>query len=99
MDLYFHDRSYDRLAFDRAYTHGLPEAVVTLYRKRLQILRAARDLTDLTSLQCLRVRKVASRPRQTLSLYLSPSHRLIVEFHERSSPCQIWIVEIRDVQP
>jgi len=98
MEIYFRDPSYDRLEVDRTYTHGLPAAVVTFYRKRLQLLRAARDVADLTAMQCLRVRFLDTRPRRSFSVDLNGSHRLIVELRERSSPGELWTVEIREGQ-
>jgi proteic killer suppression protein len=96
MELYFYDSSYDRLEIDRAYTHGLPAPLVTLYRKRLQLLRAARDVADLAAMRTLRLVTLATHPNRTLSVHLSRPYCLIVELRERTNPSALWIVEIRE---
>ncbi len=98
MELYFLDSSFDRLEVDRAYSHGLPAAVVTLYRKRLQLLRAARDVADLAAMRCLRLGPAGAHPNRRFSVHLNRSYRLMVELRQQTNPSALWIVDIREGQ-
>jgi toxin HigB-1 len=95
MELAFDDKAYDRLEVDAAYSHGLPAAVVALYRSRLQLLRAARDERDLTAIRCLRFRPLLARSRRQHSVRLNNQYCLIVELQRRPNGVALQIVEVR----
>lgn len=98
MELSFADTDYDRLEVDPTYTHGLPASVVTLYRSRLQLLRAARDASDLRALKCLRFHPLETHSDSRHSVRLDDQHCLIVELHEQSPAAALLIVELRSTQ-
>ncbi len=95
MELLFHDRSYDRLEADSAYHHGFSSDVVALYRKRLQILRAARDEGDLAALQCLHFARIPRRSRAEYTVDLNDRFQLIVELKPRAPSSVIFAIEVR----
>jgi proteic killer suppression protein len=99
MEIYFHDPSYDRLEVDAAYLHGFPAAVVTLYRMRLQLLRAARNEGDLTAMRCLRFSPLETRSSREYSVHLNSRYGLIVELRTQSGRSVLWVVEVRISQP
>lgn len=96
MELSFDDTDYDRLEVDPAYTHGLPASVVALYRSRLQILRAARDESDLQAMQCLRFHPLETAFDSKYSIHLGEQHCLIVELQAHSRDLQILEVRTTD---
>lgn len=96
MELLFDDRDYDRLEVDSAYTRGLSASVVTLYRSRLQLLRAARDDGDLQAMRCLRFQRLETSSKFHHSIHLDEQHCLVVELHPHSTALRI--VEVRTVQ-
>jgi toxin HigB-1 len=95
MELSFIDKDYDRLEVDVGYSHGLPAAVVGLYRSRLQLLRAARDEHDLASMRCLAFRPLNARSRRHHSIRLNNQYCLIVELQRRRGDAFLQIEEVR----
>jgi proteic killer suppression protein len=95
MELIFNDDGYDRLEVDASYSHGLPTAVVSLYRSRLQLLRAARDEHDLASMRCLALRPLNAPSRRHHSIRLNNQYCLIVELKKRPGDTFLQIVEVR----
>jgi proteic killer suppression protein len=95
MELYFHDPSYDRLEADREYLHGFPVSVVSQYRKRLQLFRAARDERDLAAMRCLRFSQLEARSGRKYSVHLNNHYRLIIELRPRSDRRVLWVVEVQ----
>ena len=53
MELRFGRDELSRLETDRLFTGGLPPAVVTAYRRRIQLLRAIPDGRELPLWRCL----------------------------------------------
>lgn len=96
MELSFADTDYDRLEVDPQYSHGLPASVVALYRSRLQLLRAARDASDIEALKCLRFRPLETRSNSRHSVHLDDKHCLVVELQEQSPAAALLIVEVRN---
>lgn len=99
MEVYFEDDSYDRLYVDRGYSAGFSPQIVSLYRRRVQILRAARDENDLAAMQCLNVVRTGANPGHRLSIRLDDQHRLLVELRSKSDQTAVWVLGIERAQP
>lgn len=93
MELLFNEPVYDRLETDSRYDHGLPSDVVALYRKCLQILRAARHEGDLKALRCLRLAATRFRARPGYTIYLNDDFHLLVELNGREQ--NILVIEVQ----
>lgn len=83
MEVEFSDPAYDRLEADRSYTHGLPSPVVSAYRMRLQLLRAAANERDLTSLRMLGLVRLDSSLK-AYSIPLIDGYALTLDLKARS---------------
>lgn len=79
----FSDPAYDRLETDRSYTHGLPAPVVSAYRMRLQLLRAAANDRDLSSMRMLRLACLDNSPN-AYSIQLADGYALTLDLKARS---------------
>jgi toxin HigB-1 len=95
MEVTFSDPAYDRLETDRSYTHNLPSSVVSAYRMRLQLLRAARDENDLAAMRCLCLRPLQARSQRRRTIQLDSEYRLVLEVLRRSGEVVVRIVEVR----
>lgn len=95
MELTFEDKAYDRLEVDASYSRGFPAAVVTLYRSRLQLLRAAHDHRDLTAMRCLYFHSLPGRSRRQHAIRLNDEYSLIVELQTQlGTAARILVVRI-----
>ena len=90
MEVEFSDPAYDRLEIDRSYSHGLPPSVVSAYRMRLQLLRAAANETDLTSMRMLGLARLGKSPH-AYSIRLTDGYELTLELRARSPCTLVWI--------
>lgn len=98
MELIFGDKDYERLEADPSFTHGFSAPVVTLYRSRLQLLRAAHAERDLTAMRCLCYQpSLSTRSRRRHSIRLNSSHSLIIELRRRPDDQIARIVIVRIV--
>lgn len=79
----FNDPAYDRLETDPSYTHDLPSPVVSAYRMRLQLLRAAANERDLTSMRMLGLAALDNSPR-AYSIPLTDGYALTLDVKTRS---------------
>lgn len=98
MRVFFHDKCYERLEIDASYEHGLPAQVVTVYRKRLQVLRAVRNEADLGAMSCLRFAGVDAHSGNKYAIHLNDEYRLIVELRMEANGNVLWIVGVREGQ-
>lgn len=96
MEMEFKDRSYDRLETDAKFTGGFAQAIVSLYRKRLQQIRAAFDERDLVALRSLHFEKLKGNRSHQYSMRLNDQCRLIVELNGEANDKVVCIVGIED---
>ncbi|HET8629887.1 MAG TPA: type II toxin-antitoxin system RelE/ParE family toxin [Thermomicrobiales bacterium] len=96
MDVAFGTDELDRLETDSAFSMGLPEGVVSAYRKRLQIIRSAPDERDFYALKSLRYEKLKGRRQHQRSMRLNARYRLIVELDGSRDDRRVTIVGIED---
>lgn len=96
MDVEFKDRSYDRLETDAKYTAGFAQAIVSMYRRRLQQIRAAQDERDLFGLRSLRFEKLKGNRSHQYSMRLNDQWRLIVELGGNAKDKVVCIIGVED---
>jgi len=91
MDVRFADARLDRLETDRKYDAGFSQAVVTAFRKRMQLIRSAPDERVFYQLKSLHFEKLEGNRSHQHSMRLNNQWRLIIEF-ERSVPNKVVVV-------
>jgi proteic killer suppression protein len=92
----FRDESLEKLEedtrLDAAYQTGIGRA----FRKRMQVIRAAKDERDFYSLKSLHFEKLKGKREHQRSMMLNEQWRLILEIVEGNPNKIIWIVGIED---
>jgi len=87
-----------KLEMESQYGNGLLPAVVKAYRRRLQLLRSARDERDIYASKGCRFEKLKGKRSHQHSLMLTGNWRLIVQLVEldANGKKEIKIIEIVD---
>ncbi len=96
MEVKFKDEKFDRLEVDASFTAGFSSAIVTNYRKRLQMIRAASDERAFYALKSLHFEKLKGDRAGQYSMRLNDQWRLILELSTDSSGKIVVIIEIAD---
>jgi proteic killer suppression protein len=96
MDVVFADDDLDRLETDAAFTMGLPAAVVTAYRRRMQSIRAAVDERDLRVVPSWHFEKLQGKRFHQHSLRLNDQYRLVFELDVGPTGKRVRIASIED---
>jgi proteic killer suppression protein len=96
MDVRFVDTDLDRLETDARFTAGKSPALVNAFRKRMQLIRAAKDERDLRAQKSWRFEKLEGARSHQYSIRLNDQFRLIVEIEGSSSDRTIVVVSIED---
>ena len=96
MDITFSDDDLDRLEVEPGFDMGLPEGVVRVYRKRLQVIRSAPDERDFYALKSLHYEKLKGGRQHQRSMRLNAQYRLIVECDGSAQDRRVVIVGIED---
>jgi len=86
----------ERLEADASFTAGLPPAVVTAFRKRMQQIRAATDERDLYQLRSLRFERLKGKRKGQRSIRLNDQWRLIMSIEECEEGKVVVIMEVTD---
>lgn len=100
----FGDEGLRRLAIDCEFNPDPRSAEVTrAYRKRYQVIVAAKDVTDLGALACLDLRSADGPANPHASIRLTDGSRLLLDFHDDSVD-EVTVVgivesETREVTP
>jgi proteic killer suppression protein len=79
MDVEFADSDCDRLEIDPAFFMKLPSGVVKAYRSRIQGIRSAIGLSDLSALTSWHFKQIAGSQTNRYSMKLSERYRLTLE--------------------
>ena len=79
MEVEFIDADCDRLEVDGNFSAGLPGAVVSAYRKKLQFIRGAHDERDLYNWRGLNFEALKGDRSHQHSIRLNKQWRLIIE--------------------
>src|SRR6266508_4243185 len=96
MEVAFASDDLDRLETDPSFSGGLPQAVVTMYRKRLQTIRSAPDERDFYALKSLHYEKLKGKRQHQRSMRLNAQWRLVLEIEEAADGKRVKIVEIEN---
>lgn len=80
----------------RDFSAGYGREIVKAYRKRIQIIRAAKDERDLYAIKGNRFEKLKGERDHQRSLRLNDKMRLIVEIKEGTSKNKILVIGIED---
>ena len=96
MEIEFKDPSYDRLETDGSFTMGFQAHIVTLYRKRLALIRAAPDERDFYVLKGLRFEKLKADRLGQYSIRLNDKWRLIIEFLRKEKGKIVVVISVVD---
>jgi proteic killer suppression protein len=96
MKVEFDDDELDRLETDAFYTAGHSQEVVRAFRKRMQQIRAFRDVRDFLAVRSLNFEKLKGNREGQHSIRLNLQWRLVFEIRG-DHPCKvIGIIEIVD---
>ncbi len=96
MDVRFADVRLDRLETDLKYDAGFSQAVVTAFRKRLQLIRSAPDERVFYQLKSLNFEKLKGNRSHQHSMRLNDQWRLIIEFERSAQNKVVVVVSIED---
>jgi toxin HigB-1 len=96
MEVHFRDKKLDRLEADSKFDADLAQAVVTAYRRRLQIIRAAPDERVFYALKSLHFEKLQGKRSHQHSMRLNDQWRLIVEFEGAAPNKTVVVVGVED---
>ena len=96
MEVVFDDTSLDRLETDSEFDAGLAPAVVTAYRKRMQMIRAASDERAFYALRSLHFEKLKGKRRGQYSMRLNDQWRLVLRLKRVGDRKRVELVGIED---
>jgi toxin HigB-1 len=96
MEVEFKDDELDRLETDARFTAGYPAGLVSVYRKRLQMIRAASDERDFYELKSLHFEKLKGARSHQRSMRLNAQFRLIVELRGKGQEKVVYVDGIED---
>lgn len=96
MDVEFADPELERLYTDVAYTGRYAAAVVTAYRKRIQLIRNAPDERDFYALRSLHFEKLRGDRQGQHSMRLNDQWRLVLRLAANADGKTVVIIEIVD---
>ena len=92
----FKDARLERLESDARYTAGFGPAVVSAFRKRMQMIRDAKDERDFYALKSLHFERLKGDRVAQHSMRLNDQWRLILEFEEEGATKTVVVVAIED---
>jgi toxin HigB-1 len=96
MEVEFADDDLDRLEVDPLFTAGHEKGIVTAYRKKLQLIRAAQDERDFYALKSLHFEKLKGGRSHQRSMRLNNKWRLIVELAGEAPSKTVRVIGIED---
>ncbi len=96
MEVRFADARLDKLEVDAKYDAGFSQALVSLFRRRMQQVRSAVDERDFYNLKSLHFEKLKGKRSHQHSIRLNEQWRLIVEFEGIAPKKTVVIIAIED---
>lgn len=96
METEFADESLRRLESEAAFTGGFGQEIVKAFRKRMQMIRAARDERDFYAMKSLHFEKLKGDRQGQYSMRLNQQWRLILEFRKQGTSTIVVIISISD---
>ncbi len=96
MEIEFADEELDRLEVDASFYAGYSAAIVTVYRKRIQMIRAAIDERAFREMKSLHFEKLQGKRSGQYSMKLNDQWRLIITIKAQSQSKTVVVVSIED---
>jgi toxin HigB-1 len=96
VEVEFNNDDLDRLETDVGFTAGYSVAIVKAFRKRIWLIRQAKDERDLYAMKGARFEKLKGDRTHQHSLRLNDQWRLIVEIKSGQPKNTIAVVDIED---
>jgi len=96
MEVRFKDVKLDRLETDPNYDAGFSQAIVTAYRKTMQVIRAAPDERVFYNLKSLHFEKLKGDRSSQHSMRLNKQWRLILELEGVAPDKLVVVIRIED---
>lgn len=96
MEVGFGDGALDRLEVDPSFEGGYSAAIVKVFRKRMQQIRAAVDERAFYALKSLHFEKLKGERDHQHSMRLNDQWRLIVELRGLGKEKLVYVVGIED---
>ena len=96
MEIRFKDLSLERLYLDADFTGGHSAAVVTAFRKRVQLIIAAPDERAFYAMKSLHFEKLKGKGRHQHSMRLNLQWRLIMELEGCAPGKVVVVISIED---
>ena len=96
MEVEFADAKLDQLEIDQLFSGGFSAPVVSMFRRRMQMIRNAPDERDFYQLKALHFEKLKGKRSNQFSMRLNDQWRLILEFKGKSPDKIIVVLEIAD---
>jgi plasmid maintenance system killer protein len=88
----------DQLEIDQGFDAGLPRMTVTMYRRRVQQLRASLDERDVRHSRALDIRPLPSRGADFFSIFVCQGNRLVIHLWGPEPRCEVAVLEIIQVK-
>lgn len=96
MEVRFESEYLQRLETEKEPKTRIPPPIVTAFRKKMQIIRAARDERDFYAMKSLRFEKLEGKRKGEHSMRLNEQYRLVC-FLEGEAPGKVLVlVSIED---
>jgi proteic killer suppression protein len=89
------DKKLERLETEEDYSAGFDAKLVRLYRKLMQLIRAAEDERAFYALKSLHYEKLRGNRKHQRSMRLNKQYRLVIELEEDNGKTVV-IVSIED---
>jgi proteic killer suppression protein len=85
------DRNLERLECEAGFEGGYGQNVIQAFRKRMQLIRAAKSERDIRAMKSLHFEELKGRGGRQHSIRLNQQWRLILEF-EGAAPEKVTVV-------
>jgi proteic killer suppression protein len=96
MEVRFRDGRLDRLETDPKFDGGFSQAVVRVFRKRLQFIRDTPDERVFYQMRSLRFEKLKGKRKHQYSMRLNDQWRLILELDDQAPTKVVVVVAVED---
>lgn len=96
MEVDFEDESLRRLEKEFGYDAGYSRELVKAFRKKMQVIRAAKDERDFRAMRSLNFEKLKGDREGQYSMRLNSQWRLILRFTQRGDGKVLVVISIVD---
>jgi len=96
MDFEIVDSELEDMAYNGNYKGRWPDSIVKAYRKRVTLIKQAKNSVDLYALRFLCLEKLKGKRQHEHSMRLNDQYRLIVEFATEHKKEKVLIKKIED---